>query len=44
MVETLTKQFINATINMYPQLNNEMQFILSEISRVKDYFIVKICK
>ena len=31
-------------INMYPQLDNSMQFRLDNINELKDYFIVEIYK
>ena len=34
----------HATINVYPQLENEIQPRLKEIIRIKDYSIIKVCK
>ena len=39
MVEKPTN---NGKINMYPQLDNGMQFRLNEINRIKDYSIAVI--
>ena len=47
MVETITncqEQFNNGKINMYPQLDNGMQFRLNEFNRTKGYFIDEILK
>ena len=40
MVETPTHK----TVNLYPQLDNVMQFILEKINRIKDYFFAEICE
>ena len=40
MVETT----IRGTVNIYPQLDNLMQFKIDEINKIKDYFIAEIHK
>ena len=38
------EKFNNRKINMYPQLDNEIQIKLDEINEIKDYFIAEISK